>query len=87
MLNDIRINFETDHWLDVWNNKYCELVALGYSDRNDRLADWCEEIILEAKKRYYGQGDTIMCDGDYDAIEGRLRILRPNSKCLTKVGG
>ena len=88
-LNDsnIRISFETQEWLDKWNDKYCEFVQNKDIDVNEAMADWCEQIILEAKNAYYNTSTSIMEDGDYDTIEGRLKILRPDSNVLVKVGG
>ncbi len=74
-----------------WNEQHCALVAtardleLPSSFRNEKMADYCESVILKAKEAYY-DGTPIMTDVWYDKIEDNLRILRPNSKMLEKVG-
>ena len=45
-----------------------------------------EDLILNAKKAYYADGDSIIEDDEYDALEKELRELSPNSKVLTYVG-
>lgn len=50
------------------------------------MADWCEEQILLAKKAYYTTENALYEDDAYDNIEMRLKILRPDSSVLQKVG-
>lgn len=83
-------------YTDIWNELHCKCVkeneALGNTGadsslyRNNIMADHCEEMILKAKDAYYNSGDVIMSDWQYDMFEDRLRVLRPNSIILNKVG-
>lgn len=54
--------------------------------RNDKMADYLEEIMIMAKKEYYTTGEPIMDDPQYDKMEDVLKLLRPNSNVLKKVG-
>lgn len=78
-------------YLDEWNRIHCSIVAENpkpsAEERNSRMADYCEKMILKAKETYYNNPDEmIMEDFTYDWFEDRLKILRPNSKILEKVG-
>lgn len=53
--------------------------------RNNKMADYIEEIIVKAKNTYYA-GEPIMSDQYYDKLENILRLLRPDSKMLEKIG-
>ena len=57
---------------------------VGY--RNEKMADWLESILVEAKNKYYTTGLPMMSDRQYDHFEGYLKTLRPTSKILDKVG-
>ncbi len=80
---------------EEWNEQHCKYVQINRDNgritheaasfRNNRMADYCESVILKAKEAYY-DGTPIMTDVWYDKIEDNLRILRPNSKMLEKVG-
>lgn len=70
-----------DQYVDLWNEKHISLVEY----RNNQMADWCEQMIDKAKTAYY-TGKAIMDDETYDAIENDLKLLRPTSKMLKKVG-
>lgn len=71
---------------EMWNCEYCRLVICRYSDVNSGMADYCERMIIKAKELYYSSGETIMSDLNYDKLEDRLRMLRPDSDVLEKVG-
>ncbi len=73
----------TEHKVHVaeWNDKHCELV----NSRNNFMANYCEVKIKAAKKDYYA-GNPTMSDQTYDWYENNLKILRPNSSVLKKVG-
>ena len=83
-------------YLDDWNNLHCKCVKennkVGRNGkesadyRNGVMADYCEEMILKGKEAYYGTGNIIMTDQQYDKFENILKLLRPNSKILEKVG-
>jgi len=66
---------------EIWNKLHCEWI----DKRNNAMADYCENLILEAKKAYYDTGNPIMCDAYYDSLEWKLRTLRPDSEVLEKV--
>ena len=53
--------------------------------RNKKMANWLEEILNEAKTKYY-TGVEIMSDRQYDKFENYLKLLKPDSKILEKVG-
>lgn len=81
-----------DDWQDLYqkcvaennkNGRECQEAA-DYS--NSVMADFCEDLILQAKKAYYDTGEPIMDDLTFDNFENRLKLLRPNSKILEKVG-
>lgn len=57
---------------------------IGY--RNNKMADYCEKMIVKAKEMYYNAGDIIMSDEQYDKFEEYLKLLRPDSKILEMVG-
>lgn len=73
-------------YLKEWNELHRKYTKLGSETRNSKMADYCEEMIMEAKKHYYGSGNTIMEDSTYDRLENCLKVLRPDSKILDKVG-
>jgi NAD-dependent DNA ligase len=50
------------------------------------MADFCESQIILAKKAYYDTESPIMEDIVYDKFEDYLKIIRPDSKVLEKVG-
>lgn len=54
--------------------------------RNSKMADYCEKMIIKAKETYYNTGESIMSDQIYDSLERKLKILKPESKVLEKVG-
>ena len=72
---------------DLWNPQSAKLVAAGIVNEawNEAMADWCEEMILEAKDKYY-RGIVFIHDDVFNKIEARLELLRPTSKILEKVG-
>lgn len=72
-----------DKW---WDEEWNRLHVISIHLRNEFFADYCEEIILKAKKSYYDTGKTIMSDEKYDGVERKLKLLRPKSKVLEKVG-
>jgi hypothetical protein len=83
---DKRINKDGEYYFIQWNELHCKHVHDGDADyRNNKMADYCEEMILKAKVKYY-KGTPIMSDRQYDKFEYYLTVLRPNSKTLTKVG-
>ena len=55
--------------------------------RNNKMADYCEEMIVKAKDAYYNTDSPIMDANRYAPFQGMLKLLRPNSKVLVKVGG
>jgi NAD-dependent DNA ligase len=71
---------------EIWNQKHCELIVQGPAIRNKLMADFCEETILNAKNAYYNTEKPVMTDEAYDKTEEYLRLLRPDSKALEKVG-
>ena len=73
-------------WLEDWVKLHQKYTVEGSDIRNNKMADYCEEKILEAKEAYYDSGETIMSDKYYDRLEDNLKILRPDSKVLEKVG-
>lgn len=73
--------------VDKWNRRDIEMLkTMGGLERNEAMADWLESLIMEAKRMYYTTGNPIMDDESYDDCEDKLRILRPNSPILDKVG-
>ena len=72
------------YWLDEWNAMHIK--HAGKEDRNDIMADWLEVILDEAKTAYYTSSSPTMNDKSYDRLEADLRMLRPTSYVLTKVG-
>jgi len=73
-------------YLKEWNDLFTKNVHNDSPHVNEVMADYCEKLLLKAKARYY-KGLPIMEDNVYDNIEDKLKILRPNSKVLEKVGG
>ena len=83
-------------WTADWNALHCECVVENElagrkgresaDYRNNRMADYCEEQIVKAKEAYYNTSEVIMTDQMYDKLEDWLRLLRPTSKILEKVG-
>ncbi len=67
--------------VDSWNKLHCELVA----QRNNEMADYCERNVEAAKIMYYA-GSPLITDQSYDWLEDKLKILRPESDVLKKVG-
>jgi len=65
-----------------WNDLHIKYVA----ERNNKMADYCEDLIVEAKEAYYDSDASIMSDKTYDKLERYLGILRPDSEILIKVG-
>ena len=76
---------DTSEWLKEWNKLHQEYTKKGSEFRNNKMADYCEEMILKAKPAYY-EGEPIMEDSWFDRLETSLRSLRPDSKVLEKVG-
>lgn len=84
------------NWTDEWNNLHCKCVEENREAerngteskeyRDNVMADYLEKTLLEAKEAYYNSGDETMSDSQYDKFEGWLKIIRPNSKFLEKVG-
>lgn len=79
---------ELNEWREEWNERHirCVKLKLDADSRNKLMADWCEELILKAKKAYYETEETIMTDESYDWFERNLEILRPDSEILLMVG-
>jgi len=78
---------EDKEYSKIWNDMHIKLINKHTpSKRNDLMADYCETMILKAKDAYYNTGTVIMSDRQYDDFEDKLRILRPTSKVLDKVG-
>jgi NAD-dependent DNA ligase len=50
------------------------------------MADFCEKLVIDAKNAYYKTDSPIMTDQVFDKLEEYLKILRPNSDVLKKVG-
>lgn len=73
-------------WIVLWNKMHIEHCKKGGAIRNNIMADYCEEMILAAKKAYYGSSEVIMSDTRYDWFEDTLKLLRPDSNILEKVG-
>ena len=71
---------------DTWNQMHCELIKQGPTIRNELMANWCEEQIILAKKAYYNTENSLYTDEAYDSIEDNLRVIRPTSNVLKKVG-
>ena len=81
--------------LKEWNRLSCELVDDNYKAgrikkeaadyRNSGMADFCEETVLICKQKYY-DGEEYLSDNGFDRIERYLKLLRPKSKLLAKVG-
>lgn len=53
---------------------------------NELMISWYENFILEAKKAYYVSEEPVMDDQSYDKCEDLLRLLKPDSLALCKVG-
>ena len=71
---------------EEWNELHCKYVNEGDAEyRNNKMADYCENLIVKAKNAYYNTDDPIMSDYMYDKIEHYLEILRPDSEYLKKV--
>lgn len=51
-----------------------------------KAADKLARRIEEARKAYYGPGDAIMTDAEYDALEDKLRAIDPEHWVLKMVG-
>ncbi len=75
-----------EEWVKEWNDFHTKYIKEGSDIRNTKMADYCEKVIEEAKKIYYTTNKSIMTDNMYDRFEDSLRILRPDSKILKKVG-
>lgn len=78
-----------EEWNNHWNIAHFHFVKLdrinGTKERNTKMADYAEELILRAKEHYYS-GDDIMSDNAFDKLERNLKLLRPDSPVLEKVG-
>ena len=72
-------------FLDSWNYQHIGALQLDI-DRNSHMANWCELVIIEAKKAYYSGSKELFPDEVYDSIEDRLKALRPESFVLRMVG-
>lgn len=73
-------------WCDDWNVLHIKYIKIGVNYRNEKMADYCEQIILKAKDSYYNTGQRIMDDHTFDRHEAWLKLLRPDSRILLKVG-
>jgi NAD-dependent DNA ligase len=74
-------------FIDMWNERDMEnFKTMTPEERNESMADWMEELIIEAKKLYYTTDTPMMDDETYDCCEESLRALRPDSPVLSKVG-
>ena len=86
-IKDWRILWNIEHIQCVkYNNdsgRFCKEAA---DHRNKRMADWLEFHMSKAKDAYYNSGVPIMSDVTYDNFEDKLKVLRPDSNLLTKVG-
>lgn len=82
---------------EMWNYEFSRLIIARNTviengckpldnSINSGMADYCELMILKAKELYYSGGETLMSDLNYDKLEDRLRMLRPDSEVLEKVG-
>jgi NAD-dependent DNA ligase len=67
--------------VEEWNDMHCKFVA----QRNNAMADHCEKNIAAAKHFYYA-GTPIMSDKSFDWLEDKLKVLRPDSSSLKRVG-
>ena len=79
----------TKDWIEHWNVEHKRLVRLhtGNSELiNAGLANYCENLMLKAKRAYYETGKPIMSDHWFDRLEASLKLLRPESKVLRAVG-
>lgn len=79
------INFIPD-FHEAWNGQFLLEVRFSTEGVNERMADWCEKIIVAAKQAYYTSGQPMMEDATYDKFENRLRYLRASSPVLESVG-
>lgn len=74
-------------WLNKWNELHCKYIHEGTPKyRNEKMADYLEDLLVRAKKEYYESGDPIMSDKSYDRFEMYLESLRPDSYVIIKVG-
>ena len=78
---------DDSYWLTDWNRVVKKLVKddKPYPYVNEGLYTYCEELIMEAKEKYY-LGVAMMSDTCYDRLEDLLRRYRPDSKVLQQVG-
>lgn len=70
----------------IWNALHQEHTVKGADARNEAMSLWLEDTIIEAKKAYYETGENLMEDRVYDKLEEYLKLLKPDSKVLEKVG-
>lgn len=87
---------EDNEYIEEWSAIYQKIViqnrqmgrecAEAADFSNNIMANYCENLIVRAKEAYYKTQDPIMSDLAYDRIERNLKILRPDSKMLEKVG-
>ena len=76
-----------EEYIKEWNVLHCKYINEGTPQyRNEKMADYCEEMIIKAKKVYYDSGESMMTDLTYDRFEENLKSLRPDSKLFDKVG-
>lgn len=83
-----------EDWRDDWNDLTIKTIAENTHTNpkdsadylNGKMADYCEEIMVEAQKAYHVIGEPTMHDDWYNSLEMRLKSLRPESKILEKVG-
>lgn len=69
-------------YIEMWNENHLLLIR----KRNTTMVELCENLLVQAKEAYYNSESPIMEDKTYDWFEDRLRILKPDSNILDKVG-
>ena len=75
-----------DFW-NLQNIEHCRAVInFTYETWLEHMVKWYEEMILTAKKSYYVSEEPIMDDQAYDKCEELLRLIKPDSLALSKVG-
>lgn len=79
---------DTSELTEYWNQLHKLVIRMGASSqcRNDIFAIYIEDILKQASVAYYTTGETIMTDAVYDSLEDSLKVIKPQSPLLNKVG-
>jgi hypothetical protein len=70
---------------EIWNAIDVQLLKLPWPIRNETMADFLENVLEKAKTEYYN-GNPFLEDRAFDHWENNLKLLRPSSLLLQRVG-